>query len=181
MEELTQTISNLVGILLGIVGAVGVGFFIYGAYLYLTASGAPHQMERGKSAMMTALAGIVLALVAYGVVELVMNAVVDPGIDIDDALPEPEAPDAGDGGGGGTADRRTRGGETHERTRGTDSRSGRGPGAAGIHLPADRGGGGGVRHLIRRIPLRPGRPVRGAHGDCRLSSDSSASSWSWGR
>ena len=52
MEDLTQTISNLVGILLGIVGAVGVGFFIYGAYLYLTASGAPHQMERGKSAMM---------------------------------------------------------------------------------------------------------------------------------
>ena len=51
-------------------------------------------MERGKSAMMTALAGIVLALVAYGVVELVMNAVVDPGIDIDDVLPEPEAPDA---------------------------------------------------------------------------------------
>ncbi len=76
MDELTQTISNLVGILLGIVGAVGVGFFIYGAYLYLTASGAPHQMERGKSAMMTALAGIVLAMVAYGVVELVMNAVV---------------------------------------------------------------------------------------------------------
>ena len=95
MEDLTQTISNLVGILLGIVGAVGVGFFIYGAYLYLTASGAPHQMERGKSAMMTALAGIVLALVAYGVVELVMNAVVDPGIDIDDALPEPEAPSDG--------------------------------------------------------------------------------------
>ena len=81
---------NLVGILLGVVGAIGVGFFIYGAYLYLTASGAPHQMERGKSAMMTALAGIVLALVAYGVVELVMNAVVDPGIDIDDVLPEPK-------------------------------------------------------------------------------------------
>ena len=40
--------------------------------------------------MMTALAGIVLALVAYGVVELVMNAVVDPGIDIDKALPEPK-------------------------------------------------------------------------------------------
>ena len=49
MADLTQTISNLVGILLGVVGAVGVGFFIYGAYLYLTASGAPHQMERGKA------------------------------------------------------------------------------------------------------------------------------------
>ena len=93
MESLTQTISNLVGILLGIVGVVGVGFFIYGAYLYLTASGAPHQMERGKSAMMTALAGIVLALVAYGVVDLVINAVVDPGVEID-SLPKPSSDDS---------------------------------------------------------------------------------------
>ena len=80
MEQLTQTISNLVGILLGLVGAVGAGFFIYGAYLYLTASGAPHQMERGKSAMLTAIAGIVLAMVAYGIVGLVMNAVVSPAV-----------------------------------------------------------------------------------------------------
>ena len=87
MDELTQTISNLVGILLGIVGAVGVGFFVYGAYMYLTASGAPNQMERGKSAMMTALAGIILAMVAYGVVELVMNAVV--GSPVDPNLPDP--------------------------------------------------------------------------------------------
>ena len=90
MEQLTQTLSNLVGILLGLVGAVGVGFFIYGAYLYLTASGAPHQMERGKSAMMTALAGIILAMVAYGVVELVINAVVDPAVTPD--LPDPATP-----------------------------------------------------------------------------------------
>ena len=90
MEELTQTISNLVGILLGIVGVVGVGFFIYGAYLYLTASGSPHQMERGKSAMMTALAGIVLALVAYGVVELVIDAVVGSPVDVGE-LPDPDS------------------------------------------------------------------------------------------
>ena len=72
------------GILLGLVGVVGVGYFIYGAYMYLTASGAPNQMERGKSAMMTALAGIVLALVAYGVVELVINAVVGSPVDLDE-------------------------------------------------------------------------------------------------
>ena len=41
MGDLTQTISNLVGILLGLVGVVGVGYFIYGAYMYLTASGRP--------------------------------------------------------------------------------------------------------------------------------------------
>ena len=90
MEQLTQTISNLVGIMMGLVGAVGVGFFIFGAYLYLTASGAPHQMERGKSAMMTALAGIVLAMVAYGIVELVMNSVVSPAVEVE--LPSPATP-----------------------------------------------------------------------------------------
>ena len=95
MEQLTQTISNIVGVLLGLVGAVGVGFFVYGAYLYLTASGAPNQMERGKSAMMTAVAGVVLALVAYGVVEVVMNAVVDPAVDID--VPAPATPTAESG------------------------------------------------------------------------------------
>lgn len=93
MAQLTQTISNLVGILLGLVGAVGVGFFIYGAYLYLTASGAPHQMERGKSAMLTAIAGIVLAMVAYGIVGLVMNAVVSPAVT--PSLPTPTTPSSG--------------------------------------------------------------------------------------
>ena len=39
---------------------------------------------------MTALAGIVLALVAFGIVELVMNAVVSPVVDPGD-LPAPAA------------------------------------------------------------------------------------------
>ena len=49
-------------------------------------------MERGKSAMMTALAGIVLAMVAYGVVELVMNAVVGSPVEIDVPNPTPSEP-----------------------------------------------------------------------------------------
>ena len=84
MDDLIQTISNLVGILLGVVGAVGAGYFVFGAYQYLTASGAPQQMERGKTAMLTALAGIVLALVAFGVVELVIDAVADPVVDVEE-------------------------------------------------------------------------------------------------
>ncbi len=104
METLTQTISNLTGILMGLVGVVAAGFFVYGAYLYLTASGAPHQMEKGKAAMMTVLVGVVLALVAYAVIELVMNAVV--GSPVTPNVPDPTtggaAPaDPGVTGGGG--------------------------------------------------------------------------------
>ena len=56
MTDLVQTVSNIVGILMALVGVLGVGFFIYGSFLYMTAGGAPHQMERAKSAMFTALA-----------------------------------------------------------------------------------------------------------------------------
>ena len=44
--------------------------------------------------MMTAVAGIVLAMVAYGVVDIVMNAVVDPAVDIDLPTPATPTPDA---------------------------------------------------------------------------------------
>ncbi len=90
MEQLTQTISNIVGIMMGVVGAVGVAYFVYGAFLYMTAGGGPQQMDRGKSAMLTALAGVVLALLAYVVVEVVTGAIVDPGVEVD--IPEPGTP-----------------------------------------------------------------------------------------
>ena len=53
----------------------------------MTAGGAPHQMERAKSAMFTALAGVVLAMVAYGVVQLIINATIGGPVTPD--LPDP--------------------------------------------------------------------------------------------
>ncbi len=90
MEQLTQTISNIVGIMMGVVGAVAVAYLVYGAFLYMTAGGAPNQMEKGKTAMMTALAGVVLALLAYVIVRLVVGAIVDPAIEVE--LPSPATP-----------------------------------------------------------------------------------------
>lgn len=90
MEQLTQTISNIVGIMMGVVGAVAVAYLVYGAFLYMTAGGAPNQMEKGKTAMMTSLAGVVLALLAYVIVRLVMGAIVDPAVEVE--LPPPGTP-----------------------------------------------------------------------------------------
>ena len=162
MEDLTQTISNLVGILLGVVGAIGVGFFIYGAYLYLTASGAPApdgaRQERnddgpggrrpGPGRLRHRRAGGQRrGGFARG--------------------PQPARP----GHPHARFHRRRIGrrerGERHERSRGAHARPGRGPGAAGVHLPAGGGDGGGVRNRLRRVPLRPRRPLRGEDGDCR--------------
>jgi uncharacterized membrane-anchored protein len=90
VSSLIQTVSNIVGILTALVGVVGTGFFVYGAFQYMTAGGAPHQMEKAKAAMFTALAGVVLALVAYGVVRLIISATV--GSPVVPTLPTPVAP-----------------------------------------------------------------------------------------
>ena len=89
-----------------------------------------------------------------------MNAVVDPGIDIDKALPRTRSAGRRRRRLGGRAE----GGRRHERARSTDPRASGGQGPARLHLPAGRGGDGRIRFVLRGLPLRPRRPVRGAHG-----------------
>ena len=90
MEQLTQTFPTWSESCSASLASSAWDSSCLGHTSILTASGAPQQMERGKSAMMTALAGIILAMVAYGVVDLVMNAVVDPAVSPDLPDPTPE-------------------------------------------------------------------------------------------
>ena len=78
INDLMQTGSNVIGVALAFIGLVAVGFFIYGAWLYLSAGGVASRAEQGKQSMVNALIGMVLALVAFGVVELIMAQVVNP-------------------------------------------------------------------------------------------------------
>lgn len=92
MADIVQTIANLVGYLVALVGVVGTGAFIWGAYLYMAAGGAPQQMERGKTTMFSAIAGVVLVLAAYLIIKLVISAVVSPVGGITPVLPNPIVP-----------------------------------------------------------------------------------------
>ncbi len=92
MADIIQTISNLVGYLMLLVGIVGTGVFIWGAYMYMAASGSPQQMERGKTTMFSAVAGVVLVLSAFTVTNLVINAIVGPTAGVTPLLPNPATP-----------------------------------------------------------------------------------------
>ncbi len=71
-------ITNLFTNLLNIGTAVGVTvaafFLMWGAYLYMSASGNPIQMRSGKSAMVNALAGLALVLAARTVAAMIQTA-----------------------------------------------------------------------------------------------------------
>jgi hypothetical protein len=58
-------VSNFYGVGLSIIGGVSVLFIIYGGYIVLTSQGSPSQLEKGRSYIFYAIAGLLLAIFGY--------------------------------------------------------------------------------------------------------------------
>ncbi len=74
MEAINSLFTNLPNIGLGVAVTVAAFFLMWGAFIYMSAGGSPHQMERGKSAMMNALAGLAIVLSARVVAGMISSA-----------------------------------------------------------------------------------------------------------
>jgi len=74
VQSINSLFTNLLNIGLGIGVTVAAFFLMWGAFLYMSASGNPHHMERGKSAMVNALAGLAIVLSARVVAGLIKSA-----------------------------------------------------------------------------------------------------------
>lgn len=64
MEQINRLFENLLNIVTGVGVAVSAFFVMWGAFLYMSASGGPRQMELGKSAIVNALAALAIVLMA---------------------------------------------------------------------------------------------------------------------
>lgn len=76
MDAINQLFTNLLNIGMGAAVAVAAFFLMWGAFVYMSAGGSPHQMERGKSAMFNALAGLAIVLAAHVIVGMIQAALV---------------------------------------------------------------------------------------------------------
>jgi hypothetical protein len=64
----------LLNVGLGVAVTVAAFYLMWGAFIYMSASGSPHQMERGKSAMLNALAGLAIVLASRIIVGMIQSA-----------------------------------------------------------------------------------------------------------
>ncbi|MBI4084617.1 MAG: hypothetical protein HY431_01800 [Candidatus Levybacteria bacterium] len=64
--------SKFYGIGLSLIGGVALLFFIYGAYTLMTSQGNPEQLNKGKSYLFYAIAGLLLAIFGYVFIEIVL-------------------------------------------------------------------------------------------------------------
>ena len=75
MDEINTLFNNLIDIGVGVGVVVGAFFLMWGAYVYMSAGGSPHHMERGKSAMFNALAGLAIVLMARIIAGIIQTAI----------------------------------------------------------------------------------------------------------
>ncbi len=74
MDAINQLFTNLLNVGVGVAVTVAAFFLCWGAFIYMSAAGSPHQMERGKSAMMNALFGLGVALSAKVLTGMIQQA-----------------------------------------------------------------------------------------------------------
>ena len=74
MDQINTLFNNLLNVGLGVAVAVSAFFVMWGAFMYMSAGGSPHQMERGKSAIVNALAGLAIILMARGIAGMIQSA-----------------------------------------------------------------------------------------------------------
>ena len=75
MPQIDRLFENLLNVGLGAGVTVAAFFLMWGAFLYMSAGGSPHQMERGKSAMFNALAGLAIVLSARAIAQLIRTSI----------------------------------------------------------------------------------------------------------
>jgi hypothetical protein len=74
LEQINTLFENLLNIGTGVGVAVSAFFVMWGAFMYMSASGSPRQMEQGKSAIVNALAGLAIVLLARVISGMIQDA-----------------------------------------------------------------------------------------------------------
>ena len=74
MEQINTLFENLLNVGIGVAAVVSAFFVMWGAFLYMAAGGSPRQMEQGKTAIVNALAGLAIVLLARVIAGLVQDA-----------------------------------------------------------------------------------------------------------
>ncbi len=74
MDQVNTLFENLLNIGIGVSAAVSAFFVMWGAFLYMTAGGSPRQMETAKTAIVNALGGLAIVLLARVIAGMVQGA-----------------------------------------------------------------------------------------------------------
>ena len=73
-KSLMSNVSMLINVFASVMGFLAVGMIIYGGFMLLTAQGDPAKIKRGKDVVTYSIIGVILVVLAYAIVNFVMNS-----------------------------------------------------------------------------------------------------------
>ena len=73
-KSLMSNVSMLINVFASVMGFLAVGMIIYGGFMLLTAQGDPARIKRGKDVVLYSVIGVILVMLAYAIVNFVMNS-----------------------------------------------------------------------------------------------------------
>lgn len=74
-ETIFGPVEIMIQVVLGIIGVVGVGVIIYGGAMYTTSTGDAAKVTKAKNIILYGVVGLVVALLAYAIVEFVSKSI----------------------------------------------------------------------------------------------------------
>ncbi len=74
-SNLPEFFIKIMNILLLLIGMLSVVMIIFGGFVMITSGGAPAQITKGKSIVTWAVAGLVVALLAFSIISIVQNLI----------------------------------------------------------------------------------------------------------
>jgi len=72
-----ETITVIIDVVLGVLGFVAVIVIIFGGVTFMTSTGDPGKVKKGKDTILYGVIGLVIALLAYGIVNFILSSMVN--------------------------------------------------------------------------------------------------------
>ena len=73
-KSLMSNGKMLINVFTSVMGFLAVAMIIYGGFMLLTAQGDPARIKRGKDVVLYSVIGLILVMLAYAIVNFVMNS-----------------------------------------------------------------------------------------------------------
>ena len=74
-NDLMGTINTAINVVLGVLGLLAVIVIIYGGFMYTTSAGDASKIKKAKDTIMYGVVGLVIALLAYAIVNFVVSSI----------------------------------------------------------------------------------------------------------
>lgn len=74
-NNLMETINTIINVVLGVLGLLAVIVIIYGGFMFMTATGDASKVKKAKDTIMYGVIGLVIALLAYAIVNFVVSSI----------------------------------------------------------------------------------------------------------